>query len=277
MATIHGTDNNDNGTWQLVGFPYSFIQVFPALHGTASADWIYGYAGHDILYGYGGNDYLYGDTGDDILDGGTGTDTMYGGFGNDTYYVDNMNDIVIEYANQGFDTVYSSVDTLVKWLPNHVEKLVLLGTARYGDGNDLDNTITGNNSVNSLYGYGGNDILHGLGGDDFLYGDDGHDRLYGGAGKDTLTGGGGADYFIYHSGYDSPAGSENRDVIMDFSWQQGDKIVLAGIHTDHSKMSFNGGILTVRIDNGPDLEIQLTGIYNSFIPTLDVIIEPFLF
>ena len=52
---------------------------------------------------------LLGLAGNDTLDGGTGADTVTGGTGNDTYVVDNTGDIAIEAANEGVDTIQSSV------------------------------------------------------------------------------------------------------------------------------------------------------------------------
>ena len=63
---------------------------------------------------------------------------MEGGAGNDTYFVDNAGDLVIENANEGNDTVFSTVDHR---LSANVEYLVLQGSAVQGDGNGLNNAI----------------------------------------------------------------------------------------------------------------------------------------
>ncbi|HEY9878649.1 MAG TPA: calcium-binding protein [Leptolyngbyaceae cyanobacterium] len=149
------------------------------------------------------NNILKGNSGSNVLNGGAGADAMYGGAGNDTYYVDSMSDSVIEYSGEGIDTVISSVSTNIKWLPSNVENLTLSGSAYYGDGNDLSNVITGTSSANALYGYGGNDLL------------------IGGGGADVLTGGLGADDFKFNYL------SEGIDIIKDFSWQEGDQIVIS--------------------------------------------------
>lgn len=139
------------------------------------------------LFGKGGDDTLYSNGGNDFLDGGSGKDTMFGGRGNDIFIVDNVDDKVIEFKNQGVDTVLSSIDYT---LPQYVENLTLTGNqALKGEGNDDDNRLIGNGNNNQLMGWKGNDIIYGLGGHDTIYGGDGADRLFGGVGNDTLIGG----------------------------------------------------------------------------------------
>ena len=137
-----------------------------------------------------------------------------------------------ERANQGYDTVISSVSNT---LPANVEQLQLLGAGLTGKGNNSANTIFGDGtSSNTLYGLGGddyivagsdNDTIHGGddddtidggAGNDVLTGDDGDDVLVGGAGKDKLPGGAGADRFVYQALSDSPVGA-GRDIITDFT------------------------------------------------------------
>ncbi|TXI19618.1 MAG: calcium-binding protein [Nitrosomonas sp.] len=221
MGTIYGTNYNDNGTWQFISSTWRWFGV---LNGSAESDTIYGYIGDDKLYGYenidnlyghSGNDLLEGGDGNDKLDGGTGADIMRGGWGSDTYHVDSMSDSVIEFFSNSLaetnDLVISSVSTSYKWLPSNVEYLMLQGSAYFGDGNDLNNIITGSDSANALYGYGGGDWIAGLAG---------NDSLIGGIGADTLIGGTGADKFIL--GHRSTA---DADTIQDFNHQD-DTIVL---------------------------------------------------
>ncbi len=112
------------------------------LVGTTGNDVLTGGRGDDTLSGLAGNDQLNGGQGHDRLDGGMGTDTMLGGTGNDTYLVDVAGDVVTERANEGTDTVQSS---LTYTLGAHVENLTLTGTANLnGTGNALDNILTGN-------------------------------------------------------------------------------------------------------------------------------------
>lgn len=110
-----------------------------------------------------------------ILDGKAGNDVLSGGYGDDTYYVDSLGDRVVESGNAGSDRVFSSVNYT---LGNHLEGLILQGTAFRGYGNSLDNFITGNGSNNSLYGFDGNDRINGGGGADFMVGGQGDDVYY---------------------------------------------------------------------------------------------------
>ena len=123
-----------------------------------------GNALNNVLTGNSAVNTLTGGAGNDTLNGGAGNDTMVGGTGDDTYVVDSASDVVTEAANEGVDTVNSSV-TLT--LGNNVENLVLTGTSAInGTGNTLNNTLTGNSGANTLSGGTGADTLIGGAGND---------------------------------------------------------------------------------------------------------------
>ncbi|WP_066382675.1 esterase-like activity of phytase family protein [Anabaena sp. CA = ATCC 33047] len=189
--------------------------------GNNTANTLNGLGGDDWLMGKGGNDRLNGDAGNDRLDGGTGNDTLDGGAGNDIYEVDSVEDVIIEAADGGIDTIISIV-TLT--LGDNVENLSLVGNQTIdGTGNDAANRIMGNNPNNTLMG---------LGGDDYLSGGAGDDTLIGGAGNDTLVGGRGADIFdltgVLTGGFDT---------IVDF------KVGEDNIHLSASEVSLTAGSL----------------------------------
>ncbi len=168
----------------------------------------YGEAGNDTLKGFSGNDYLNGGDGNDVIEGGSGNDTADGGAGNDLIYLGDGDDSV-NITSLGDDIFYG------------------------GNGNDYIDGYTGNESY---YGEAGNDTLLGYSGNDKLSGGDGNDSLTGGAGRDTLTGGLGADSFKFNSL------SEGIDIIKDFLWLQGDKIVISKVGfgaTLTSQFSYN--------------------------------------
>ena len=132
--------------------------------GNALNNDILGNSADNVLSGLAGSDLLRGDAGNDTLDGGSEADLMLGGQSNDTYIVDNAGDLVGELANEGTDTVQSSVSYT---LTDNVENLVLTGTADLnGTGNTLDNTITGNSGANIIDGRVGADAMMGDAGDD---------------------------------------------------------------------------------------------------------------
>jgi Ca2+-binding RTX toxin-like protein len=157
----------------------------------------------NLIYNGGGSTALTGNAldnvittleGSDTLDGGKGADTMTGGAGGDTYIVDNALDVVEEEADEGTDTVKTSLNDYT--LSDNVENLTYTGkTASSLNGNGLDNVIIGGVK------------------NDTLDGGEGDDALYGGAGNDILTGGTGEDAFFFNT---APNAGSNVDTITDF-------------------------------------------------------------
>ncbi|MGH9957968.1 MAG: putative Ig domain-containing protein, partial [Pyrinomonadaceae bacterium] len=93
-----------------------------------------------------------------ILAGNSAANVLAGGGGNDTYFV-GSGDTVIENANEGTDTVNSSV---AYTLGANLENLTLTGTASIaGTGNGLPNVINGNTGDNVLNGGAGADSMSG--------------------------------------------------------------------------------------------------------------------
>ncbi len=153
--------------------------------GSDHVDIAYGSKYNDIFHLGQNDDYADGGAGNDWIDGGSGADEMTGGRGNDSFLVDNVNDRVIEFWNEGIDVVYASVSYS---LSANVENLALTGTAAIsGTGNALANEITGNDAANTLFGGLGNDTLSGQGGNDILNGGLGADFMAGGTGNDVYV------------------------------------------------------------------------------------------
>jgi VCBS repeat-containing protein len=149
-------------------------------------------AGNDVVLGGSGDDVILGGEDSDSIDGGSGADEMWGNQGDDSFVVESAGDVVVELADEGLDTVQSSITYT---LTDNVENLTLTGTqALNGTGNQLSNVITGNDADNTLLGLGGNDSLVGNGG---------NDRLDGGQGADIMRGGAGDDVYIVDNALDS--------------------------------------------------------------------------
>jgi Ca2+-binding RTX toxin-like protein len=162
----------------------------------------------NLLNGGGGADTIAGNNGADIIDGGTGADTMLGGQGFDIFIVDDANDLVLEYAGEGFD----QVQTTVSYSLAHGSEVEVL----YADpatttaainliGNELDNIVVGNDGINIIAG---------------------------GLGVDTLRGNGSGDVFLWSS--IGEAGLSNPDIVADYSSAQGDVLHFTTIDADET-------------------------------------------
>jgi len=196
---------------------YSGGEGNDSVRGGEGNDTIFGDAGDDTLKGNAGNDELFGGAGNDQLGGIGGDDTLAGGLGNDFYTINSISDVIVEMADEGIDTVQSTIDFT---LSSNLERLVLIeGTGETsGQGNINDNTLFGNSNNNALDGLAGDDVLYGAAGSDtleggigtdILFGGDGDDLLVGGAGNDILFGDGGSDTFVFEPG-------SGRDAVRDF-------------------------------------------------------------
>lgn len=181
------------------------------------------------LTGHDGSNKLTGNAGNNVLDGGAGVDHLSGGAGDDSYYVDTNQDVVIELAGGGNDTIYATSNYNLGGTgdpaTHQVENLVLLaGQNAYG--NALGNMIVGNAAANNING---------------SFGDD---QLTGGAGADAFT-------FTQNAG---------NDVVTDFSAAEGDTInfryvganyVVTQVGSD-AVITINGMTVTVLNTNATD-------------------------
>lgn len=140
----------------VAGFTYTLGAQLEnlTLAGTAAIDGT-GNGSDNVLLGNSGANTLTGGAGNDTLDGGAGNDRLVGGAGNDSYNVDTANDVIVENANEGIDTVRASLDYMLSDL--NLENLTLTGGAQRGTGNALANTLTSATAGTLLVGLAGND------------------------------------------------------------------------------------------------------------------------
>lgn len=190
-----------------------------------------GNASNNFLRAQDGNNTLNGGAGNDSLMGGTGLDLLRGGEGDDFYHVDDVNDIVVERADEGRDTVYASVSVV---LGANLEDLMFGGADNLsGAGNALDNFINGNDGNNLLTGGGGNDFING------------------GAGVDTIDGGTGDDTYVI----------DDLDVVLAEAADGGDDLVITYFsHTladNFERLGFSG--IDDLVGTGNALDNALSG------------------
>jgi len=145
---------------------------------SAGGDTIGATAGNDSLTGGAGADTIDGLAGDDTINGGTGNDRMIGGRGNDVYVVDATGDVVVENANEGNDTINTSLQTYSLTNLPDIENLTFTGASGAN--------LTGNSGANILTVGSGSNTLTGGSGDDVLVSSGGAGLFDGGSGSDTL-------------------------------------------------------------------------------------------
>lgn len=192
--------------------------------------------------GNGLDNALTGGAGNNQLDGGLGADTMAGLAGNDSYVVDSLDDVVVESAGQGTDTVLTALAEFGIGAFDNVENLTFTGTGNFtGQGNGLANVLTG---------AAGNDALAGGDGADTLVGNGGADTLDGGLGSDTMRGGDGNDTYHVDAAGDRATETSNQGI---------DTVLAAVNHTLGSNVENLTLVGTATTGNGNGLANTITG------------------
>jgi Ca2+-binding RTX toxin-like protein len=194
----------------------------------------------NVITGNSGANTLSGGDGNDTLNGMGGSDPMTGGLGNDIFYVDVSGDSTAESANQGFDTIMSS---MTRTLVSNIEALFLTGSSAINaTGLTTANLLRGNSGTNTLNGAGGTDILEGLAGTDTLQNSvSANTFMNGGADNDTLTSTANNDMLIGGLGNDAITTGQGADIIV-FNQGEGQDTV-ASSTTKDNVLALGGGIL----------------------------------
>jgi hypothetical protein len=219
------------------------------LNGNADADTLIGNGSANRIFGFAGNDALNGLAGADILDGGPGADILFGGTQDDVFVVDNANDQVIEAVNEGFDTIFASVNYRA---PANIERIGVNGvTTTFAinlTGNGLNNEVIGNDGPNLLDGDSGADTMTGLGGDDIYVVDSAGDMV-------NEAAGGGFDTVFTMINYTLGANVERAGAMIPAGTTP---LVLIG-NALANEISGNDGANTINGGGGPDILIGRGG------------------
>jgi Ca2+-binding RTX toxin-like protein len=156
--TLNGALGNDTASYAASGAGVAVsLATGTGSGGDAQGDTL---SGIENIIGSALADTLTGDGNANRLDGGAGVDVLAGGDGDDTYVVDSINEVPVENANAGIDTVEAS--THYRLLAN-LENLTLLGSADLqAYGNSDANVLTSNTGVDLLSGGDGDDtyVVH---------------------------------------------------------------------------------------------------------------------
>lgn len=158
----------------------SFLSLFPNIEALI-------FTGTGNVEGVGNalDNLIVGGDGDDVLDGGYGADMLVGGLGDDVYVIDDLLDVIREAADEGFDTVRTTLDSHT--LADDLEGLVFIGHGDFsGVGNAADNVLVGGDGDDWLDGGAGADVLDGGWGDDLYFIDDVDDQIIDAGGRDAV-------------------------------------------------------------------------------------------
>ncbi|TAL47050.1 MAG: calcium-binding protein [Methylovulum sp.] len=215
-TAISATGNNRNNT--LIGNKFN--------------NKLYGAAGNDVLDGWFYSTTFYAPVIDTLKT--TGDDILTGGSGDDLYRIDSPEDKIVEAASTGgIDTVEykGAIDKDTYVLPDGVENLKMLDKLKGGEGNNLNNRITGSSAANILKGGYGNDYLDG------------------GTGLDAFEGGYGDDTFVVDN---------ISEVIKEVAGQGSDWVQSANINLDLNNANWGGNIENARL-TGTTTNLNVTG------------------
>ena len=146
-----------------LGASSEVMQGFENLIGTAN---------NDIIVGTTVSNTLDGGAGNDTINGGQGVDTVFGRAGDDVILVNNINDVVIEFAGQGTNDRIIASTSYTLAAGTEIERLSAIDPAAFTPinltGNALSQVISGNAGVNILSSGATrlSDTLRGFQGDD---------------------------------------------------------------------------------------------------------------
>ncbi len=166
------------------------------------------------IVGGSGADSFTGGALNDVLDGGPGADTLIGGAGDDTYSVDSAGDVVTELANQGNDTLRTTITNVAIVSHPNFENLTYLGSSSFiGQGDSGVNIIIGGPGNDYVYAYDNDDTVRGGAGVDVFIMGNGNDTVFGGADTDYIYGGAGTDIMYGEGGVDVILAGEGDDFL----------------------------------------------------------------
>jgi Ca2+-binding RTX toxin-like protein len=268
-STLKNTDQGTGHSNQSA--PIGGIDIFEAAGGNATLtggsgnDLLTGGFGDDLIKGNGGNDTVYASTGNDTLDGGDGINfidlsNIVGAFTLDlaagTAAGQGFNYSIVNFTqvqgNQDNDTITGdgNGDLLILGEGNN--------TVYGGSGKD---TITAGNGNNSIYGGGGDDSITVDNGFNFIDGGDDNDTITVGTGNNTIYGGAGADLITAGptgTGSNSIDGGDGNDTIVAGI---GNNRMYGGIGNDNISVGTGNNY----IDAGGDNDTVLAGAGNNTI------------